>query len=65
MPPEFEGSSEMHGSQCSPVWETGTMIRGQDRGNKKKSLSQCSPVWETGTIKVGCLIVAPDGQVSM
>ena len=37
-------------SQCSPVWETGTMRRGEKVEPSEALESQCSPVWETGTI---------------
>ena len=38
-----------HMSQCSPVWETGTIKRVWP-WVQQVAESQCSPVWETGTI---------------
>ena len=39
-------------SQCSPVWETGT-IKSLKEKLTRAVASQCSPVWETGTMVGG------------
>ena len=43
------GPGARAGSQCSPVWKTGTIVEWVLRLSTGMS-SQCSPVWKTGTI---------------
>ena len=52
------------GSQCSPVWKTGTITRTSVLVIQA-ILSQCSPVWKTGTMGMSWGIKNPVIHVSM
>ena len=50
------------GSQCSPVWKTGTIKNFSDLKAARVAMSQCSPVWKTGTIRRFVISCAACGE---